>query len=582
MLGATQGRYRQVQALLDLSQGARTSLAAYDPHEPPALGVLSDGTVAGWEDAMRRAQAAPAPIVPGLLASSVPGGVGYAGWLYGTRDPAIVAAGRDGRVSRMALPDDRRAVVSAARRLLARHRLVVAALPDERALRRLAAHRDADTLLIVIGEPPPAVTTRLLPVAVVGLGGGRTLTSTTTHTDGLVTGIDVGPTVLGWLNLPVPHDMTGQALRVDGPLDVGALRRLHARLRVVTARRYATLGYLALSWAVLLLGAVALRRRRGARWAVRTGALAVLWILPVLLLFAALTPSRLVEVVGVGWAALVLGAVCDRLVRWPIAPAVPALIGVAAYVADLALGSRLIVTSLLGPNPLFGSRFYGIGNELESTLPVLLLCGVAAAACRLGAGGRSRALALAFAAGGLVLGAAVGSGRLGADVGGVVTVGAGTAAAVLLALPGALTKRRVAVALLVPVAAIVALAVLDLATGGDGHFTRTVLRAGDGQALRDVVVRRYELAWNNLTAGLMPLLTAIALAAIGWGIARRERLLAGVPCPDCWRAALGGSAAAGVAGALSNDSGPLLLVFATFATMWVAAYLRAQPDRRVV
>ena len=45
---------------------------------------------------------------------------------------------------------------------------------------------------------------------------------------------------------------------------------------------------------------------------------------------------------------------------------------------DLARGSDLIIRSLLGPNPRFGSRYYGIGNELESSLPVLLFVGLAA------------------------------------------------------------------------------------------------------------------------------------------------------------------------------------------------------------
>ena len=35
--------------------------------------------------------------------------------------------------------------------------------------------------------------------------------------------------------------------------------------------------------------------------------------------------------------------------------------------------------SLLGPDPILGARFYGIGNELKSGLAVLVLAAVAAA-----------------------------------------------------------------------------------------------------------------------------------------------------------------------------------------------------------
>ncbi|UGS38088.1 hypothetical protein [Capillimicrobium parvum] len=578
MLGATQGSYRQIQALLDLSQGARTSLAAYEPPRTPPLGVLADGRVAGWDAAVRRADAAPAPIVPGLFASSVPGGIAYVTQPGASTDPAIAVADRRGRVAVMALALTSGDVVARTRALLRRHRVAAVRLPDGAALRPLVRDRPPRTLVVAMTEPPATLVTRLLPVALVGERRGRTLTSRTTRTEGLVAGIDIAPTVLEWLGEPVPGEMTGQRIETAGPLDVAGLRDLHARLRVVTSRRYATLGYLALAWAVVALLAVAAGRRRGWRWAVRVGALAVLWLLPLLLPFAALRPGRLPEELGVALGALALAALLDRLVRWPVAPVVPAVIGIVAYVVDLAFGSPLIVTSLLGPNPLYGSRFYGIGNELESTLPVLMFTGIAAGACVLGRARRSPGLAVAFAAGGLVLGVAIGSGRLGADVGGVVTVGAGAAVAVLLALPGALTWRRALITVLVPVLAVVALAVLDLATGGDSHFTRSVLRAGDDQALEDVVQRRYELAWTQLKHGIMPLLTVIALGAIAAGAWARERLLPGVPGVDAWRAALGGSAAAGVAGALSNDSGPLLLVMATFGTAWVWGYLRCAPS----
>ena len=59
LLGATQGRYDPYQALLDLTQGTRTSRAAYKPNDPPPLALYrigSRGLFAGWLDAesMRR------------------------------------------------------------------------------------------------------------------------------------------------------------------------------------------------------------------------------------------------------------------------------------------------------------------------------------------------------------------------------------------------------------------------------------------------------------------------------------------------------------------------------------------------
>jgi hypothetical protein len=140
----------------------------------------------------------------------------------------------------------------------------------------------------------------------------------------------------------------------------------------------------------------------------------------------------------------------------------------------------LIVRSLLGPNPLFGSRFYGIGNELEAVLPIVLFLGLAALPLT---DRRSLRGALAFAVGGAALALVIGAGRLGADVGGVITVGAGTAAATLLMLEGGVTRRAVAVAVCVPIAALVALAVVDLVTGGNSHFERSILYAGSASSV---------------------------------------------------------------------------------------------------
>ena len=117
----------------------------------------------------------------------------------------------------------------------------------------------------------------------------------------------------------------------------------------------------------------------------------------------------------------------------------------------------------------------------------------------------------------------VGAGRLGADVGGVITIGAAAGAAAVMMLPGGLTRRSAAIAILAPVAGLALLAAVDLTTGGDSHFTRTVLRADDSGALWDIVARRYELAGRQAIRGLMPAVTLIAILAIAVGVRQRER-----------------------------------------------------------
>jgi len=438
----------------------------------------------------------------------------------------------------------------------------------------LLATRAPDEVLLVVQAPPDLGSPRLLPAGAAGLGTGGTLTSSTTRRRGIFAGIDVLPTVLRHLGRPIPDTVRGQPIRTRPGRDAAALRRLEARLRVVLARRVPALRTLLLTWAGLLLALVAADRRRGLRRALRLGGLGIFWVPSVLLATAALAPGREVELALISAAAFALAILTDLLVGWPRGLAVPAVVGLAAYAADLAAGSPLIVRALLGPNPRSGSRYFGLGNELEAILPILLFVGLAAALPTLR---RSRRGALTFALAGLALGVVAGSGRLGADVGAVITIGAGAATATVLMLPGGPTRRAVAIALLVPAAALVGLAALDLLTGGDSHFTRTVLHARSGGDLWDTISRRYELAYRNLVLGAMPVLTALSVGAVAWAVVRREDVLAPVRGSAAWRAGLAGALASCVAGTLFNDSGPLVLVFGVFMLLFATLYVRGVP-----
>jgi hypothetical protein len=326
--------------------------------------------------------------------------------------------------------------------------------------------------------------------------------------------------------------------------------------------------------AMILIGGVFFDQR-GIRWGMRIGGLAWCWLLPVLLVTGAIAPGRSSELIEIVSGCFGLAVLTDLLVKWPRAIMIPCLITVVAYSVDLAMGSHYIVRSILGPNPRSGSRFYGLGNELEATLPILLFV---ALAILLRNRGPSRFSAGVFAATGVLFAGIVGSGHLGADVGGVLTVAAGAGVATLCMLPGGLTKRAVTLAILALPAGLIALAGLDLATGGDGHFTRTVLHADGKGAIWDIISRRYTLAFNVGKRGFMPFATAIAVLTLVYGIRYRDRVFAPIAGDAAWRAALLGSLAASIAGTLFNDSGPLLLMFGAFLLAVITAYIRGDPQ----
>ncbi|MCW3067448.1 MAG: hypothetical protein JWL67_73 [Solirubrobacterales bacterium] len=577
IMSDTQGSYRTAQLLLDISQGARVASSAY-PGPPPRLWLRQagpGGLIEGWAVARRRAEDVPQLLQPGLLAANVPGGAAYVGVTGADSADGALAADRSGRVASLSIGSAASllARVNAAQR---RRLLGVADLPAGgeglAELQALSRERSPGELLVVVQRALDQRGGELLWSAVAGLagGGGRVLSSRTTKQRGLISATDLAPTILRALGpRAIPTAMRGQAITTDGVLHSASLRSLMSRLRVIGGRRLRALAWLLAAWALLLLAGT--RSPRARARATRVGAIAVLWAPVAVLIPAALEPSAPVEYLIVVLACLGLGALTDAALPWPRAPVAPALAAVVLLVVDALAGSQLLMRSLLGPNPILGARFYGIGNELKSGLAVLVLAALAAA---LYPSTRGRRAASRIIAAGVVLAVVEGSARIGAGVGGVILVSAGFALAAVMMLPGALTRRRLLIVLITPVAGLLALALLDLAVAhGSGHFTGSILHARSAGDLRDVIVRRYTAAWGELKNHAMPAATAAALGA-GWlGLTRRGRLLAPVAADPAWSAALAGGLAAGVVGALTEDSGPVLLVVAVFALVCVSSYL---------
>lgn len=579
-VGSTQGTYAPLQALLDITQGTRASLSTYSPDDPPPIVPLKlslGAYLLGWSAVVRRADSAPAEIEPGLLASSIPGGGAYIGLAGREHNEAVVAANRYGWVEEFSLGSAATLPVRV-RGALGRHRLAVVGLSPGplggKALNQLLATRKPDELVIVVQSPPKAGSPQLLAAGMDGGGKPGTLTSESTRRKGIVAGIDLLPTVLKHLSLPISDKVKGRPVETVPGRRVDTLEHLKGRLKVVGKRRLATFQALIMFWLLAIFGLGALRGPSGVRKGLRLGGLAALWVPSLLLLTAVLAPSRTIEAVTVGGGALLLAALNDRLFKWPTGPLLPALVATVAYTVDLAAGSELVIRSLLGPNPLFGSRYFGFGNELEAVFAVLVPVGVSAG---FGTRLQPRRMAQAFALSGVALCVIVGWGRLGADVGGVLTVAAGSAAATVAVFPTKPSRKTwVVLALVLPVA-LAALILLDVLTGGNSHLTRTVLQANDLGDIWDVIARRYSLAFKQLTRGAMPFLTLICVFAVGYAIRNRAALYRSTAQIPAWRAALVGGLAASVVGTLFNDSGPMLLLFGVVLLAFVTIYLSSKP-----
>lgn len=425
-----------------------------------------------------------------------------------------------------------------------------------------------EDLVIAIERAPPAEN-EALAIGIAGRGFHGNLTSDSTRTDGYVLSTDIAPTILERFGIAVPSAMSGQPIRSEGSVDAAAVESLGDRMAVISERRGPVIGLGLLVWLLALGLAVAASRGRAARLGVKLVGLSVIYLPLVLLLGAALEPSQGFEQVLVMVGAPLLAALTLAAFPGYRALAVASAVVVVAYAVDVIAGSPLTSLSLLGPNPGLGVRFYGIGNELEAVLAVLVIGGTGAGLAGFAPRAAPRTCAVAFLASGLLFAAVFAAGRFGADVGAAIVLPVGAAAAVGTATRGG--RRAATLIITAPLAVVGLIALADLVSGANAHLTRSVLDAGGLGDLGDVAQRRLQLSAHSFERPVvlfcLPLVAALATLAIVW----RDRLRAWLRDVPAMYAGLVGAFTAIAIGTLANDSGALLLVIgAAYLLVFVA------------
>ena len=492
------------QTYLDIGQGNRVFDSLYDRSLPEHRGDAARW----WREVVERAESAPADIVPGLLAMTL----------------------------RSAGP---------AARLEVRRT----------SLRRLP-HRP-DGLTIAIARPT-GNSDAPLPIGIAGREFDGNLTSDSTRMDGYVLSTDVAPTILSHFGVGIPVEMSGQPIRGEGSVDPGSIDSLAARMEVISSRRGPVIGLPILAWLLLTLGVVLVGGAALARSAVRLLGLSVIYLPLVLLAGAALEPGKVAEALLVLLGAPALAALTLALLPGYRALAVASAVTALAYAVDVIAGSPLTSLSLLGPNPGLGVRFYGIGNELEALLAVLVVAGTGASLAGFVPRASRPSAAAAFLALGFLAAFVFAAGRFGADVGAAIVFPVGAAvAAVSITGRG---RRQVALAVIAaPLTVLALLALVDLLSGANAHLTKSVLDAGGFGDLADVAQRRLQLSVHSFSR---PVLLVFLPVVLGLGVLaylRRDRLRAWLRDVPALQAGLQGALAATAIGTLANDSGALLL-----------------------
>lgn len=523
LLSAGLGGVPAAQTYLDVSQGNRVFDSLYDSDLPPNVGGGICGP--GYSKAVvERAESAPAEIVPGLLA-----------------------------------------------RTLAEHgRGCTVRSVDLSGLRGLARGLRGNDLLIALGRAPPAED-GALAIGIAGRGFNGNLTSDSTRTDGYVLSTDIAPTILTRYGIAVPAQMSGQPIRAEGSVDAAAIESLAARMAVISRRRGPVIGISLLVWLVVFGLAALVSSDRVGRVAIRLAGLSIIYMPLLLLAAAALKPGQDTEQLLVMFVTPLLAALTLLLLGGLRALAVASGLVVLAYAIDMIAGSPLTSLSLLGPNPGLGVRFYGIGNELEAMLGVLVAAGTGAALAGYWPRLSERRAAVAFLAVSLLCTAIFAAGRFGADVGAAITLPVGGAAAAA-AIAGR-RRRSLLLVLVAPLAILALIALADLVTGANAHLTRSVLDAGGLGDLADVAQRRLQLSAHSFIRPIVGLFLPLIVVLTALAIWQRARIREWLRPSPALRAGLVGALAATVAGTLANDSGALLLeigaayilVFATYA-----------------
>lgn len=248
-------------------------------------------------------------------------------------------------------------------------------------LDQLLAARRANQMIMLVSPAVNSVAAKdkalLSPLLMWSDQSSGLLTSATTRQNGLVSGLDVLPTVLTWLDVPVPKGLTGHSIyRTEGDLSqlLSQVEQIHhtyatrpSVLYTYVMLQIVTVGCAALLW---MWG----RRREGVglsrvRRGVRLALLALLWFPALLLLEAALDwkvhGSLILGVLIM--AALAIAFWQENQSLAEITLGVSA-ITVAAVCLDGWTGATLMRQSFLGYDPVIGARFYGLGNEYEGVI----------------------------------------------------------------------------------------------------------------------------------------------------------------------------------------------------------------------
>lgn len=413
------------------------------------------------------------------------------------------------------------------------------------------------------------------------------LTSGSTRVEGLVTNMDIAPTVSEYLSAPqdnyvgrsISYESTGREAdtRLEYLLEMSTQSNFTLEARGPMLSYYAVMSMVVMVIAcvfVVASGNSFLKEKSfvsGNRGFWKKGkqisyemivfvaSAPLSFMLAALLKLDNLALLAIASILTSGAITILTRAVRNRL------PVIFSLTA-ALIVLDVALGSYLARNSVMGYSPVIGARYFGIGNELSG----LLLSAVMITTGLLMQKSGKKFYAFIPFAGLLVMGLS----KLGANVGGSIAFA--TAAIMLVLLSG---KRKLKLKSLVAVGAIIAagIAAAGIADASlsesPTHLGKLFLsiKAEGVSSLLEVVVRKLSMNISLLSGSVWSRVLMVTTVVSGVAVLSlkdiyRERFQKHSYMLNSVLALIAGS----LVGLLVNDSGVLL---AAFANIYTASFL---------
>ncbi|HST83001.1 MAG TPA: hypothetical protein VLL08_14805 [Kineosporiaceae bacterium] len=581
---------------------AKVNSAAVGPGAAIALADTAGRVARAWPG---RVSDASGTVAPAALAGEVEAALATDPQLLVVdlgviRDPARQTSGEPPLTGAYALP--RAQQVQA---LDARLRLVLDRLPATATV-LIASIGDSGTpsQLQLLAARGPAPDGRAYAAALLG--------SRSTRQDGLAQTTDLLPTLLTALSVPVPTDAVGSTvLPVRTGLSTAArvqeLNDLDQPTAVIAPiNPWITNGLVVTQLLFYALATLVLRRRspgleqdgdalspgrRRALGRLRRGVV-MLASFPAATYLANLLPwwradhplPALLGALGLFMAAISALALLGpwrSLVLGPLA--VVALLTVGVLSVDAVTGSHLMISSLMGVQPIVAGRFYGFGNTAFALFATGMLLTAVVVADRLQAGGHRWRAAAAVAGLGILATAIDGTPGLGSDFGGPPAIIPAFAVLTLLVARIRVTWQRALLIAGITIAVLLALSLLDWLRGPEArtHLGRFVQSAIDGEAW-PVIQRKGAQNLKILTHSYLSALLPFAAGFVYWVLAKPtvwgvQPLRAAYDRAPVLRSGLIAFAVLVVIAGLLNDSGTAVAAFALMLALplLVAVCVRA-------